>query len=190
MRKRVAILGSTGSIGTQALEVVEAAPERFDVVALAAGGSDPALLAAQAVRHEVELVAVARATSAQDVQLALYAEAQRRGWSEGDHRLPRLLKRVAGVGQGGVAGGRGLLDRRLALGDHALGDKDRLLHAVERLVRPDPRAPRVTQRIARAGDVGRRHYHHRPPRTLERRGVGKQARSERKGLERAVATAH
>ena len=91
MRKRVAILGSTGSIGTQALEVVEAAPERFDVVALAAGGSDPALLAAQAIRHEVEVVAVARATSAQDVQLALYAEAKRRGWSEGDHRVPRLL---------------------------------------------------------------------------------------------------
>ncbi|WP_286689183.1 MULTISPECIES: 1-deoxy-D-xylulose-5-phosphate reductoisomerase [unclassified Aeromicrobium] len=91
MRKRVAILGSTGSIGTQALEVVEAAPERFDVVALAAGGADPALLAAQAIRHEVEVVAVARATSAQDVQLALYAEAKRRGWSEGDHRVPRLL---------------------------------------------------------------------------------------------------
>jgi len=91
MRKRVAILGSTGSIGTQALEVVEAAPERFDVVALAAGGSDPALLAAQAIRHGVELVAVARGTSAQDVQLALYAEAKRRGWSEGDHRLPTLL---------------------------------------------------------------------------------------------------
>ncbi|RYY48553.1 MAG: 1-deoxy-D-xylulose-5-phosphate reductoisomerase [Actinomycetales bacterium] len=91
MRKRVAILGSTGSIGTQALEVVEAAPERFDVVALAAGGSDPGLLAAQAIRHEVELVSVARATAAQDVQLALYAEAKRRGWSEGDHRLPKLL---------------------------------------------------------------------------------------------------
>ncbi len=91
MRKRVAILGSTGSISTQALEVVEAAPERFDVVALAAGGADPALLAAQAIRHEVEVVAVARATSAQDVQLALYAEAKRRGWSEGDHRVPRLL---------------------------------------------------------------------------------------------------
>lgn len=91
MRKRVAILGSTGSIGTQALDVVEAAPERFDVVTLAAGGSDPALLARQAIAHEVSLVAVAKATAAQDVQLALYAEAQRRGWSEGDHRIPRLV---------------------------------------------------------------------------------------------------
>ena len=91
MRKRVAILGSTGSIGTQALDVVSAAPERFDVVALAAGGGRPELLAAQAIEHEVEVVAVSQATAAQDVQLALYAEAQRRGWATGDHRIPRLL---------------------------------------------------------------------------------------------------
>ena len=37
------------------------------------------------------MVAVAKATAAQDVQLALYAEAQRRGYAEGDHRFPRLL---------------------------------------------------------------------------------------------------
>ncbi len=36
-RKRVAILGSTGSIGTQALDVIAAHPERFQVVGLAAG---------------------------------------------------------------------------------------------------------------------------------------------------------
>jgi 1-deoxy-D-xylulose-5-phosphate reductoisomerase len=36
-RKRVAILGSTGSIGTQALDVIAAHPERFEVVGLAAG---------------------------------------------------------------------------------------------------------------------------------------------------------
>ena len=91
MRKRVAILGSTGSIGTQALEVVAANPDRFDVVALAAGGNDPALLARQALEHEVEVVAVAKASAAQDVQLALYAEAQRRGYAEGGHLIPRLV---------------------------------------------------------------------------------------------------
>ena len=34
---RVAILGSTGSIGRQALDVIRAAPDQFEVVALAAG---------------------------------------------------------------------------------------------------------------------------------------------------------
>ncbi len=88
---RVVVLGSTGSIGTQALDVIRANPGRFDVVALAAGGADPSTLAAQALEFEVEVVAVASATAAQDVQLALYAEAQRRGWSAGEYRLPRLL---------------------------------------------------------------------------------------------------
>ena len=91
MSSRVVVLGSTGSIGTQALDVVRANPDRFDVVALAAGGADPATLAAQALEFGVEVVAVANATSAQDVQLALYAEAQRRGWSAGEYRLPRLV---------------------------------------------------------------------------------------------------
>ncbi|MGH1564876.1 1-deoxy-D-xylulose-5-phosphate reductoisomerase [Mumia sp. DW29H23] len=87
----VVVLGSTGSIGTQALEIVAANPGRFRVVGIAAGGSDPVLLAQQAIAHEVQVVAVAQATAAQDVQLALYAEAQRRGYAEGQYRLPRIL---------------------------------------------------------------------------------------------------
>ena len=46
-RRDVAILGSTGSIGTQALDVVRANPDRFRVVALTAGGSNPALFEQQ-----------------------------------------------------------------------------------------------------------------------------------------------
>jgi 1-deoxy-D-xylulose-5-phosphate reductoisomerase len=46
-RRDVVILGSTGSIGTQALDVVRANPERFRVRALTAGGSQPDLFAAQ-----------------------------------------------------------------------------------------------------------------------------------------------
>ena len=43
----VVLLGSTGSIGTQALQVVRANPARFNVVALTAGGGRPDLFAAQ-----------------------------------------------------------------------------------------------------------------------------------------------
>jgi 1-deoxy-D-xylulose-5-phosphate reductoisomerase len=88
---RVLVLGSTGSIGTQALDVIAANRDRFQLVGLSAGGSDPALLARQALDHEVEAVAVTRATAVEDLQLALYAEAQRRGYSTGDFRLPRIL---------------------------------------------------------------------------------------------------
>jgi 1-deoxy-D-xylulose-5-phosphate reductoisomerase len=43
----IVILGSTGSIGTQALDLVRAHPDRFRVVGLTAGGSNPELFAAQ-----------------------------------------------------------------------------------------------------------------------------------------------
>jgi 1-deoxy-D-xylulose-5-phosphate reductoisomerase len=46
-RRDVVILGSTGSVGTQALDVVRARPDRFRVVALTAGGSQPDLLEQQ-----------------------------------------------------------------------------------------------------------------------------------------------
>ena len=90
-RRRVVVLGSTGSIGTQALDVIAANRDRFEVVALAAGGAQPELLAQQAIEFDVPLVAVAKGSAAQDLQLALYAEAQRRGYADGEHRVPRLL---------------------------------------------------------------------------------------------------
>ena len=87
----VVILGSTGSIGTQALEVVTEHPGEFRVVGLAAGGSQIAVLARQALDTGARVVAVSRATTVQDLQLALYAEASRRGWAEGEVQLPRIL---------------------------------------------------------------------------------------------------
>jgi 1-deoxy-D-xylulose-5-phosphate reductoisomerase len=87
----VAILGSTGSIGTQALEVVAEHPDDFRVVGLAAAGSQPQLLAQQILDTGARLVGVTRSSAVQDLQLALYAEASRRGWSSGEFRLPRIV---------------------------------------------------------------------------------------------------
>jgi 1-deoxy-D-xylulose-5-phosphate reductoisomerase len=55
--RRVLILGSTGSIGTQALDVIRANPDRFQVVGLAAGSNRDAL-AAQAGEFHVEHIAL------------------------------------------------------------------------------------------------------------------------------------
>jgi 1-deoxy-D-xylulose-5-phosphate reductoisomerase len=57
--RSVLVLGSTGSIGTQALELIARHPERFTVAGLAAGGGDVALLAEQSRAHRVPRVAVA-----------------------------------------------------------------------------------------------------------------------------------
>jgi 1-deoxy-D-xylulose-5-phosphate reductoisomerase len=87
----VVLLGSTGSVGTQALDVIRANPDQFRVVGLAAGGDRPDLLAAQALEFGVDAVAVARGNAVEDVQLALYAAAQRNGYDKGDFALPKLL---------------------------------------------------------------------------------------------------
>src|SRR3978361_1209600 len=64
-RLRVLVLGSTGSIGTQALDVIAANPDRFEVVGLAAGGANVKLLAEQRAATGVTNVAVADPVAAE-----------------------------------------------------------------------------------------------------------------------------
>ncbi|PWW23278.1 1-deoxy-D-xylulose 5-phosphate reductoisomerase [Geodermatophilus normandii] len=89
--REVTVLGSTGSIGRQAIAVAEQNPGRLRITALAAGGGDVARLAEQALTLGVRTVAVARATAAQDLQLAFYAAASQRGWAKGEYALPEIL---------------------------------------------------------------------------------------------------
>lgn len=65
------ILGSTGSIGTQALGVIAARREQFRVAGLAAGGANPALLADQVRAFSPDRVAVATDSAAADLRAAL-----------------------------------------------------------------------------------------------------------------------
>ena len=67
----VVILGSTGSIGTQALDIIRRNPDRFRVTALAAGGGQPGLLARQAAEFGVAAVAVATPAAAAEVLAVL-----------------------------------------------------------------------------------------------------------------------
>jgi len=76
-RRDVVLLGSTGSIGTQAADVIRRNPDLFRVVGLAAGGGKPGLLAAQAIEFGAAVVAVERDSAADDVREALKAEAAR-----------------------------------------------------------------------------------------------------------------
>jgi len=63
----VLVLGSTGSIGTQALEVIAANPDRFEVVGLAAGGANVETLVRQRAETGVTNIAVADDRAAQMV---------------------------------------------------------------------------------------------------------------------------
>ena len=57
--RKIVLLGSTGSIGTQAIDVVDGAPHLFEVVALSAGGGNLELLARQAVHTRARAIGVA-----------------------------------------------------------------------------------------------------------------------------------
>jgi 1-deoxy-D-xylulose-5-phosphate reductoisomerase len=72
-RLRVLVLGSTGSIGTQALDVIAANPDRFEVVGLASGGGNADLLDRQRTQTGVTNVAVADPAAAARIGNVTYA---------------------------------------------------------------------------------------------------------------------
>jgi len=72
-RLKVLVLGSTGSIGTQALEVIAENPDRFEVVGLAAGGGSTDLLARQRAETGVRKIAVADEAAADKIGDVTYS---------------------------------------------------------------------------------------------------------------------
>src|SRR5215210_4408226 len=71
--RSISILGSTGSIGTQALDVVRRHPERFKVAALSAAGTNQDLLAGQVREFLPPVVAIAEEEAAHDLKNKLGA---------------------------------------------------------------------------------------------------------------------
>ncbi len=71
--KKLAILGSTGSIGTSTLSIVESFPDRYSVVSLAAGSNIDAVFA-QCIRWRPRVVSVATEALAADLRQRLKAE--------------------------------------------------------------------------------------------------------------------
>src|SRR5687768_10450697 len=103
----VALLGSTGSVGTQAIEVIAAHPELFRVVALAAGRDGPAL-AEQARRLRPAIVAVADPHALDGLDLP-----EATGRATGDDALVELATRddvgLVVVATGGIVSLRPVL---------------------------------------------------------------------------------
>jgi len=111
--RRVILLGSTGSIGTQAIAIVQRNPGRFEVVGLSAGGNLE-LLAEQAVRLRVPVVAAATAGEA-DLADAIARAADEAGVTAYDPELlvgpgasTAMAGRPADVVVNGITGAIGL----------------------------------------------------------------------------------
>jgi len=87
-RRDIILLGSTGSIGTQAADIISRNPDRFRLTGIAAGGGHPELLARQAVDLGAEVVAVATPAAVPDLRAALAAM----GSADGARRkLPEVI---------------------------------------------------------------------------------------------------
>lgn len=126
--KRIIILGSTGSIGRQTLEIVAAHPDRLQVVGLAAGRQAESLVA-QAREFGVTLCCLTDDAAAKQAQAAL-PEAQVLAGERGLEQL--ITDSGADLAVGAISGGAGLLPLVTALRrgmDVALANKEPLVMA-------------------------------------------------------------
>lgn len=173
MRRRLVILGATGSIGASTLRVVAAHPDRFEVVGLAAG-RDAAKLRALAERFGVRRLALASPNAAgiphgvralQDLaalpeaDLVVMAIAGMAGYAptlaaiEAGHDVALATKEVL------VMAGEEVMRRRAAKGVRLLpldSEHSALFQALQSgvyqpaCVRADPAAPRAEERVGEA----------------------------------------
>jgi 1-deoxy-D-xylulose-5-phosphate reductoisomerase len=129
MQKRISLLGSTGSIGKSTLDVVNHHPERFQVVALAAG-NNAELLLEQALKFKPELVSVARKDAANWLRDRLPASMRVVSGDEGN--IEAASHPNADVVVTAMLGSRGLEPTLAAIGARktiALANKETLVTA-------------------------------------------------------------
>ncbi|MDQ1593963.1 MAG: 1-deoxy-D-xylulose-5-phosphate reductoisomerase [Arthrobacter pascens] len=134
--RRIVLLGSTGSIGTQAIDVVDGAPHLFEVVALSAGGGNLELLARQAVHTRALAVGIASGDPGRLQQLiddaarAAGLTSYRPEIIAGPDASTRIAAVDADVVLNGITGSIGLAPTLAALGTGAtlaLANKESLI---------------------------------------------------------------
>ncbi|WP_461174464.1 1-deoxy-D-xylulose-5-phosphate reductoisomerase [Arthrobacter sp. Z1-9] len=134
--RKIALLGSTGSIGTQAIDVVDGAPHLFEVVALSAGGGNLELLARQAVHTGAAVVGIAGgdprrlATLIDDAAAAAGKQGYRPEIIAGPDASTRIAGVEADVVLNGITGSIGLAPTLAALKSGAtlaLANKESLI---------------------------------------------------------------
>jgi 1-deoxy-D-xylulose-5-phosphate reductoisomerase len=155
--RTVVVLGSTGSIGTQACDVIRRNRDRFDVVALAAGGANPEAIIAQAREFGVPFVAVSGAGAGEVIAAALPGVTVRSG--------ERAIAEAAAIGAdvvlNGMTGSVGLGPTLAALGAGstlALANKESLIAGGALVLaakkRPDQIVPVDSEHSALAQALG------------------------------------
>lgn len=131
-QKRISILGSTGSIGTQTLDIVDACPENFVVDALSAG-NNAKLMAEQVMKYKPKVASLGTPEAAEELKSILKAQ--------GCADMPTIVHGAEGIVEAatvstadtvvtGIVGAAGLLPtiEAIKLGkDIALANKETLI---------------------------------------------------------------
>ncbi|MGY2743063.1 1-deoxy-D-xylulose-5-phosphate reductoisomerase [Arthrobacter sp. UYCu723] len=134
--RKIVLLGSTGSIGRQAIDVVDGAPHLFEVVALSAGGGNLELLAEQAVHTRAPAVGVASGDASvlqkliDDAARAASVTSYRPDIITGPDASTRIAETDADVVLNGITGSIGLAPTLAALKSGAtlaLANKESLI---------------------------------------------------------------
>nr|WP_204068695.1 1-deoxy-D-xylulose-5-phosphate reductoisomerase [Planobispora siamensis] len=145
--RSVVLLGSTGSIGTQSLDVIARNPESLRVVALAAGGGRIDLLARQAAEFRPEVVAVADPSAVPALKEALAARGVSAKVLAGPEGVAEAATWPCDIVLNGVTGALGLTSTLAALEAGrtlALANKESLIVGgplVKRLAKPGQLIP-------------------------------------------------
>lgn len=154
--RSVVLLGSTGSIGTQSLDVIARNPSRFRVAALAAGGGRVDLLARQAAEFRPEAVAVADASAAPALREALAAHGVVATVLAGSEGVAEAAAWPCDTVLNGITGALGLTSTLAALEAGrvlALANKESLIVGgplVKRLAKPGQLVPVDSEHAALA----------------------------------------
>lgn len=146
-RRQLVLLGSTGSIGTQCLDIVSQYPQRIEVVALAAGGGNLELLASQAAAHRPREIAIYAGNKA-ELESLLQAKGVAARVSVGPEAVVAVagMLDADGIVLNGINGGVGLEPTLAALQSGAtlaLANKESLVVG----------APLVRQACTRPGQI-------------------------------------
>lgn len=142
----VVLLGSTGSIGTQALDVISRNPERFTVAGLSAGGRNLDLLVQQAVAFNVQSVAISDESVAQDLQGKLRSAGSSAQVLAGPDAASQLAGSGADLVLNGITGSVGLKPTLAALeagSTLALANKESLVVGGQLVKRAQQRADQI-----------------------------------------------
>ncbi|WP_406317900.1 1-deoxy-D-xylulose-5-phosphate reductoisomerase [Streptosporangium sp. NBC_01639] len=154
--RSVVLLGSTGSIGTQSLDVIARNPGRFRVAALAAGGGRVDLLARQAAEFRPDAVAVADPSAVPALREALAAHRVSVEVLAGPEGVAEAAAWPADTVLNGITGALGLTSTLAALDAGrvlALANKESLIIGgplVKRLAKPGQLIPVDSEHAALA----------------------------------------